>query len=366
MISPEEMRELLSYSSENPVLSVYLNTDPAQGNAEAYKLRLRTMLKSVDLTEDTTAIWNYIQSEYDWSGRSIAFFSCAADNFFRAYSLAVPVRERVRIAPSPHVKPLADLLDNYSGYAVALVDKQGTRLFYYHMGELVETDGLLGEEVRHTKRGGASQYPGRRGGVAGQTNYAEEVAERNMKEAADFAAHYFSEHRARRIILAGTEENTSMFRAQLPKTWQSLVVGVLPLSMTASKTEVFDRALEIIEEQERRQEAELINTIITAAAKGREGCVGLKDTLEAVKEGRVMNLVVQDGYCSTGYLCHGCGYLTVNQSESCPFCGSEFEKINDVVDLAVTEVMKSGGDVQIVRDLPSLTEAGSIGALLRY
>lgn len=366
MLTQGEMRELLSYKAQSPVLSVYLNTDPALGNAEAYKLRLRTMLKSVDMPDDIQSVLGYFEHEYDWSGRSIAIFSCASEGFFRAYSLVIPVRDRIRVALTPHVKPLADLLDNYSGYAVALVDKQGARLFYFHMGELVEQNGVVGQDVRHTKRGGASQFPGRRGGTAGQTNYAEEVAERNMKDSADFASHFFNEHRARRIILAGTEDNVSMFRVQLPKTWQSLVVGTVPMSMTAATSDVSEKALDIIRQEDRRHEIELVEMIVTAAAKGRDGSIGLDSTLEFVKEGRVMTLVVQDGFRSPGYLCQGCAYLITHPLDKCPFCGNEFDQINDVVDMAVTEVMRMGGDVVIVRDLPKLEEAGKIGALLRY
>lgn len=366
MLTQSELQELLSYQAQSPVLSIYLNTDPALGNAEAYKLRLRNMLKEVDLPEDVEAVESFIEHEHDWSGRSIAIFSCAQEDFFRAYSLAVPTRDRVRVGNSPHVKPLADLLDNYGGYAVALVDKQGARLFYYHMGELMEQEGVMGENVRHTKRGGASQFHGRRGGVAGQTNYAEEVAVRNMKDAADFAADFFAEHHVRRVILGGTDDNVSNFRTHLPKTWQSLIVGSFPMAMTATTNEVSERAQVIIQEEDRRHEKEIVEAIVTAAAKGREGAIGLEDTLTAVKDGRVMDLVVEDGFRAAGYLCNGCGYLTTQELESCPFCGGEFGKINDVVDMAVTEVMKSGGDVLIVHDLSELEEAGSIGARLRY
>jgi peptide chain release factor subunit 1 len=366
MLTQSELRELLSFSAQEPVLSIYLNTDPALGNAEAYRLRLRTMLKEIDLAEDAQMVLSFIDHEYDWSGRSVAIFSCAPEGFFRAYSLAIPIRDRVRTALSPHVKPLADLLDNYGGYAVALLDKQGARLFYFHMGELVEQNGMMGEEVRHTKRGGASQAVGRRGGVAGQTNYVEEVADRNMKEAAEFAARFFSEHHVRRIILGGTDENLSMFRVQLPKTWQSLVVGTVPMSMNATKSEVSEKALELIRAEDQRRERDLVDTIITAQAKDREGVLGLEETLDALKQGRVMTLVLEDGLRQPGYLCQACGYLTSQDLGKCPYCGGVFAKINDVVDMAVTEVMKSGGDVVIVHDIPELANAGRIGALLRY
>lgn len=366
MLTESELQELLSYQTQQPVLSVYLNTDPTLGNADAYKLRLRNMLKDLELKGDAEAILNYIDHEYDWAGRSLAFFSSTEENFFRAFSLAIPVRDRVRIAQQPHVKPLADLLDNYGGYAVALVDKQGARLFYFHMGQLREQDGVMGEEVRRVKRGGASTFPGRRGGSSGQTNYAEELAERNMKEAADFASNFFAEHKVRRIILCGTEDNLPLFRNHLPKTWQSLIAGSFPLSMTASHSEVFERAMEVVLKDDRRREIEQVKAIVTAAAKGREGCIGLDNTLTAIKDGRVMTLLVNEGYRSPGYLCAGCGYLTSQSLETCPFCGSSFKRIPDVVDMAVNQVMKHGGDVEIIRDVPELEKAGNIGAILRY
>jgi hypothetical protein len=72
-------------------LSVYLNTEPSAGNADAYKLRLRNMLKDYKLPEDVEAIERYFNQEYNWSGRSVAVFSCQPQGFFRAYPLAIPV-----------------------------------------------------------------------------------------------------------------------------------------------------------------------------------------------------------------------------------------------------------------------------------
>jgi peptide subunit release factor 1 (eRF1) len=366
MFTERDLRELLEYKAEHPMLSVYLNTEPAEGSADAYKLRLRSMLKDIDLPEDITAIERYFDHEHDWSGRSVAVFSCNPEGFFRAYSYAVPLRDRIRINDRPHVKPLADLLDSYGGYGVALVDKQGARLFYFHLGELREKEGLLGETVRRTKRGGGSQAPGRRGGVAGQTNYAEEVTDRNMKDAAEFAARFFADNNVRRVLIGGTDDNVTLFRSQLPKAWQSLVVGSFPMSMSASQVEVMERALEIGKQAERRRDAQLVETAVTGAAKGRGGVINLEDTLGAVHEGRVQTLLIREGFRAPGYRCRGCGYLTAQELESCPFCGKRFERIQDAVELAVRRVMQNGGEVEVLHDTNGLKEFGNIGALLRY
>ncbi len=366
MLAESDLRELLIYQSASPVLSVFLNTDPAEGNADTYKLRLRSMLKEIDLPEDVLAVTRYFDHEHDWSGRSVAVFSCAAEKFFRAYPLGVPLRSRVRVNDRPFVKPLADLLDSYGGYGVILLDKQGARLFYFHLGDLREQEGIMGEAVRHTKRGGGSQAPGRKGGVAGQTDYTDEVADRNIKEIVDFAGRFFNENNVRRIIIGGTEENIALFRGQLPKFWQSLVVGTFPMSMVASHPEVQERAMKAGEEAEHRREARLVDTIITNSAKGRGGVIDLEDTLRAIHEGRVQTLVYQDGYRAPGYRCRGCEYITARVTPQCPYCGSEFDHIADAVELAVRHVMQAGGDVEVLHDPQAYSNLNQIGALLRY
>lgn len=365
MLTDAAIRELLEYRSASPILSVYLNTDPSQGNADAIRLHLRNMLKDVNLPEDEARIWEYMDHEREWKGRSLAMFSCVADGFFRAYPLGVPIRSRYFVGHQPYVKPLAHLLDDFGHYGIALIDKQRARVFTFHLGELQELEPFQGEEVRHVKRGGASTMPGRRGGTAGRTNYEEEVVERNMKNAAEYVTRIFEEAHLRRLLLGGTEENIHLFRKQLPKSLQSLLVGTFPINLNANRAEVLEKVLEIGLRSEQKREAQLVEQMITAAAKGEKGVVRLDDTLEAVHAGRVQTLIVRDGYRAPGYQCQGCGYLTTQSLETCPFCNASFAQIPDAVELAVRKVLESGGEVEIVDGIPAL-EPVKIGGLLRY
>jgi peptide chain release factor subunit 1 len=366
MLSESDLRELLDFSPDQPVLSIYLNRLPNEGNADAHKLRLRNMLKDLPLRQDVAVLEHFFDHEYDWSGRSIAVFSCSSKEFFRAYPQAVSIPDQVYVGDRPVVKPLVDVMDAFGGYGVVLVDKQGARLFFFHLGELREQEGVLGEEVRHTKRGGASALPGRKGGMAGQTHYADEVIERNMKETVDFAMHFFEENHVRRVLIGGTEENNALFRGHLPKAWQSLVVGTFHMSMTASHTEVLNKAMQIGMEAEELRETHLVETAITTAAKGNGGTIGIDATLTAIHNRQVQTLLVSEGYHTPGYHCKGCGYLTTLELDSCPFCSSVFEKLPDAVEHAVTDTMKNGGVIEVIHYVTALSQAGKIGAILRY
>lgn len=366
MLSETNLRELLDFSATAPVLSVYLNTEPSEGNADAYRLRLRSMLKDVNLPQDVAAIERYFQHEYNWAGKGVAVFSCAPQGFFRAYSLALPVNNLVHVGPRPSVRPLADLFDNYGGYGVALIDKQGARLFFFHLGELREQNGVLGEEVRKVKHGSASSVTGQRGGMAGKTTHEDELVDRNIKETVDFAVRFFEEKHVRRILIGGTDENAAQFRSHLPKAWQSLVVGAFAMPMTASNTEVLAKTLQVGRDAEAQREAQIISGMVASAAGQSGAVVGLKDTLDAVNNSRVQRLLLAEGYSQSGYHCPACGLLVAKSAAACPNCGATLAPALDIVDLAVSAVLRTGGDVEVIHKNDELEQHGRIGALLRY
>ncbi len=358
MLSESELRELVQLAAHGPVLSLYLNTDPSEGNSDAHKLRARSMIRDIPLPQDVEAIQRYLDLDFDWSGRGVAIFSCVAEGLFRAYPLAVPVRNLVHVGDRPSIKTLADLLDNYGGYGVVLVDKQGARLFHFHLGSLVEQEGMVGEEVKHVKRGGASSVTGMRGGTAGQTRAVEEQVERNIKEEVNFAVHFFESRHIRRVLICGTDENTRLFRGGLPKTWQSLIVGSFPMAMTASHSEVLTRAMQVAAETEARREAGLVENLL-AGVPGGSAVVGLEASLAAVNESRVQTLVLIEGFRKSGFRDRGTAALSVTPD-------GDSEKIFDVVEQAVQSVIGHGGEVEVVRQSDAFELLGSIGAVLRY
>ena len=368
MLNDNDLRELLDFVAPDPVLSVYLSTDPTEGNADAYRLQLKTLLKDINLPRDVSEVERFFSHQYDGSGRAVAVFSCAAKNFFRTYPLAVPMSNLVRVSDRPAVKPLVDLMDNYGGYGVVLVDKQGARAFYFHLGELREQEGVLGETVKHSKRGGASSFPGRKSGSAGRTDRMEEVVDRNMKDAVDFAVGFFDDNRVRRVLIGGTDDNVSQFRNQLPKTWQSLVMGTFNMSMNASIAEVRERALQIGIEAAREAESLLIDNLVTSAAKLSGAVGGLVDTFDAVNHDRVRTLVIVENLRHESYLCNQCGALYLTKTdETCPLCSEgKLERTRDGIEVAVNTVMRKGGDVNVVRSTPVMEKLEGIGAILRY
>jgi peptide subunit release factor 1 (eRF1) len=95
---------------------------------------------------------------------------------------------------------------------------------------------------------------------------------------------------------------------------------------------------------------------------------GLDDTLLALQEWRVWQLIYADGFASRGAQCTNCGALLAQETNSCGYCGEAVRVVDDLIELAAARVMEMQGKVELVRGPAAmrLKEAGGVGALLRF
>ncbi|MCA9962396.1 MAG: hypothetical protein KC443_25350 [Anaerolineales bacterium] len=367
MLSQELLQELVSfYTPEQKVLSLYLDADSSQQSIDAIKLQAKGLLKEVQSKheQDTSAIERYLDHNYDWAKPGLAIFSAANDNFFRAYSVAVPFRNRIRVGHKPYIKPLAHFLDYYAHYGVIMVDRLGARFFEYHLGELQSTEGFMGEDVRKLKKGSGSSAVGMRGGLGGG-RHEEEVVHRNLRDAAAAASSFFAHRAVRRLFLGGATETTAQFRELLPKQLQTCITGVFNMDMNAGEHEIRQRTLEMLREANSEREKKLVDDLITQSAKGASAVIGLDETLQAICDKRVQLLVLSDGYQTPGYLHEESELVVANLAKS-PMSDRELTAVDDVIDAAATFTLAQGGKIEVVSGNETLAKAGHIGAFLRY
>lgn len=372
MITEKDLQELLAFDPpDGSVVSLYLNVDRGQQTADMVRKQARSMLKNISVGEkDTKAIEDYLDYSFDWVKPGLAIFSCSSEDFFRAFQVSVSFRNRARLSKKPYIKPLTHLLDYYAHYGVIVVDRVGARFFEYHLGELEETAGTMGDDVRKlklgggsTRGGGTSSATGQRGGQGGR--HEEEVIQRNMRDTADAAAEFFASSPIRRLFIGGTAENVALLRDNLTKQLQSRIAGTFPIDMSAGEHEVRERSLELLRQANLEREQKIVNQMITTAAKGGQAVLGLDATLRTISEGRVQTLVISDGYHSSGFVDENGAFLSAYEGNEATY-GSEMVKMDDIVEVAVSRTMEQGGTVEVISDSEDLDRAGRIGALLRY
>jgi len=371
MFSKQDLKELAGYRSEtSPVLSIYLDVDSTRLTADQYRLTLKGMLKSVAdqaANEDIERVERYLDFEYDHEGNGLALFS--AQDFWRAYPLAVPVGNDVHVGAQPYIKPLADFFEAYDRYGVVLVDREGARLFMFSQGTLQEATGVLGEEIKEqirgaAGRGGRSSTGSGHGRTSGLDHRIDQIAARNLREIAELTRDFYQAGHCERIILGGTDENRARFLSLLPRALHDKVIGDITIDMYASADEVLERSMEIIEASVAERKEAFVESLITAAHKD-SGSLGLADTLLAMQERRVQTLVVSEGFSAEGYRCTHCHYATLKHTNTCPVCEGPVEKLEDIVDYLVHRAVEQDVEVVFVQD-EALEQAGMIGAVWRF
>lgn len=341
MFERSDLERLAAYEGKHPVVSLYLNMDPRlRDTRDAYRARLKGLLKQISgraPAADIAAIEEYFEKEFDWSGRSVAVFCSQGGNLWEVQRFAVPLRSTVHVNSKPFLMPLARLMDSYGSYSVALVDKQTIRMFYFHLGELIHAEKLEGADIRQVKGGGGSGM-----GASGSrgldiSRHVREQVRDNLNDFAEAFAAFCTRHKVEHILIGGVDENVQAFRDALRNPWQDRIAGVFTIPIRAPEGEVLARSLEIMQAKEREREQRLVERLVTQAAKGANGVVGLGPTLEAVEAGRVQTLVLVEGALEP-----------------------------EVADPAIVRTVDYGGEVEFVDSNISPAILDGIGALLRY
>jgi len=102
--------------------------------------------------------------------------------------------------------------------------------------------------------------------------------------------------------------------------------------------------------------------------KRQKATVGLEQTLRALQERRVWELVYSDGYVVQGGQCTNCEALHVMDNDSCSYCGKPIRAVDDLIQLAADQVMNVDGKLEHVQGPAAtrLNEVGGLGAVLHY
>lgn len=365
MFHEAELRELVEFDGQgSPVVSLYLNVDQRYRTTDEYKLALRGLLESETGVDhaDKERIERFFDLEYDRKARSVVCFSCMRQDFWRSYAFEVPMDDAIMVDRRPLVRRLVELIDTYGRLGVVAVDKHGARFFSFHLGELEEASGMVGEEVRRHKQGGwaAQRYQ----------RHEDEAALANLREVAEQTDELRRQNQWQRLVLAGTDANVAHFRELLPTHLQQIVVGTISLELDANINIVRERAEAVAVEARAGYIQQLAEDLLVAAGKGNGAVVGLAPTLEAVQSGRIYQLLFTENYEvgeNVVRRCETCNYLTTENGGSCPVCGGVERPLPDAINTLARRAIAQGANVVVLPPTtPLASENYHIGAFLRF
>jgi peptide chain release factor subunit 1 len=378
MITRSQVDRLLEFRDGNHlVTSCYLNLDRTKMPPQMLKIRAKDLLQSArhelqakagtheqreSLRRDFERIEDFVMQEIVTNqSRALAIFSCDAEKFWQAYRLPRMVRNILIADHNPYIRPLVAILSEYHRYCTVLADRVHGQVFEVYMGEIMEHAVVVDPVPRRVNEGG---FGGRE--------------ERNIERRRDRAVHHHFQHLADAtfklfkhqhfdwLILGGHREVLLEFKRHLHPYLKERWVG--DFHAKPGKTtvpDVLERSLEIEEHVEYEQERRLADELVRNAGVGNRAVSGVSATLGALTRGEARMLLVEEGFGTPGYVCHGCHYVSLHE-HACPHCQKPAEPCPDVIDEAIEVAMLKNCQIEHVRGPTPLRDAGRMGALLRY
>jgi peptide subunit release factor 1 (eRF1) len=372
LLTPADLRALAEIDSpEAPVLSLYLQLTPDRRTKGAWRIFFRSLcdaaLKPIDdrrkrlaLRDEFERIEQALMAELPELGRGVAFFVCRTLGLWRQIAVPLPLPDGAHLGPRPHIRPLVRTRDEHDRFVLALLSQERSRFFISQIGQVEEVFQLKSRSLRKLL---TDRVPRDRNDV---------IVIEAMKNEARILAHavglVFAQFEGRHLLLSGAPELREAVIEHLPKAVQQRIGGAFAVEVHARPAAVAAAAEPAQRAIEAREESIAVQRLLDAGPKG--SAWGEQPTLDALREGRVMTLVVDDMDGKQGARCRNCGGLWAALPPTCPACRSNaIEAVEDVVELAIEQALAEKANLELVRSdaaRQAMARIGSLAALLRW
>ncbi len=342
----KRLKERLEVHS-GPVLSVYLSVNAGlpENQGQAYKVRLKDALREMEEVPEDLAgrVRESVEGQVRQHARTVIFFA-TEDGLFERYDLQLDLPEAYRFG-DPYLAPLVLALDEHESYGVALVDAEEFRFFVSApMGDPGEgSDGASSGFFREVYVNPSNPYPRSGSDLNPASRRTEANIHQFYNELGELTQKLVNQDNVKNLIITGPKERTSEYRSQLPEPVKEKVVAEEAVAVNAPENEIMEQFEEIQQRAEKEREDGLIE-------KAREnGVRGVKETVEALQEGRVFHLIVlwdlegEIRWCDHDELA-----ITDIAQEECPFCGRE-TRVRPLADVLIDLATARGARLEYVR-----------------
>lgn len=329
--------------SSLPVLSLYLDLRPNSRGRDDYAAFVRKELKEKGRTyplrsqeresfdQDAERIQKFLATEVSPSSNGLAIFACAGAGLFEAISLDAPFEgHRFSVSQTPHLFPLARLIEENPLVAVVLAESHAARLFVFGLGRTLHAQTVTGQKVNHSSVGGWSQMRYQR--------HVEKLQKDHAQELAQALERAVREEGIDRIVLAGDEVNVPLMRSVLSEELSRKVVDVLKLETRTPEQEVMRAAAEALRRHDAKSDAEVVERVLGDYRAGGLAVAGAEETRKALANGQVEEL-----------------YLSAKRDPD-----------GDFPDVLVASARQTSASIRFIEDPELLASVDGVAAALRY
>ncbi len=355
-----------------PVVSLYLNAQANQHGRDQFDRFIRREFSARGKTfeprtpegesfrRDAERIEKYLAEEVRPSASGIAIFACAGkDEFFLPVQFDAPIeRHGLFVFNTPHLYPLARLMNEYRRYAVLVADSNRARIFVFGRGRTLATEDVQNEKMNRSEVGGWSQMRFQR--------HVDHLRLHHAKEVVEALDRVVREEAIENVIIAGDEVVIPLLQAQMPPALAAKVEDRMNIDIRTPEHEIMERTLETFRARDAVIDMERVEELKNAVRGTNLGVAGAADTLAALSNGQVDELFLTAGMSEIE---HEPDETRAVLKAYAP--GEEGEILDSsrrriVVDELIKRAKETGASIHFITDASLLATMGGVGATLRY
>jgi peptide chain release factor subunit 1 len=365
-LSDIDMRGLAETSDDRDVfLSVYIPTasrEEEEMNASYVRARVGAIRDAIagDLETDFERTFAVVEELLFHDGvpgeKGRVVFASAPKGYLEVHRLGVKPPRSLVLDNSPFILPLARLMDDHEDYGIILMDSREAHLYLVQSSVMEEVESTSIDLMNRHKKGGMSQKRFNRLRRGQIEDFIDEIVD-DLDRLEDMGT-------MRGLVVAGPGETKEHLVDALPKRYAAMVIGVVDVDMDLPRDHLMAHGDRLARADEASDEDAAVEELRKAIYKDELAAVGVQEVRDAMVQGRVAMLLVDDDVSIPGWICESCKMITEARG-ACPSCGgtiSNAELINEMAEMAE----RTGAEVQHVRDSSFLESIGGLGAVLRY
>lgn len=233
-------------------------------------------------------------------------------------------------------------------YTLVLLNSNHAKIYSISLHEMVEKKKLSAHIMNKHKKGGSSQARFQR--LRKESIHAFFL---KVKEALKNVEN--------EIIVAGPGIAKHTFISILPKNLQNKIIGIIDADM---EEDLLKKAIELMDKEDKEVKDALMNHLRKEILKEGLAVYGIDETIEAVRNGQVDVLLIEENFKLLGWLCEKCQALGKGIRKECPYCHERTTEV-DVIEEIIEFAERTDAITKFISS-PEIKKLGHVAALLRY
>ena len=374
-ITPGAIQVLLDHSKgEGMIVSCYADTSMTSGFQWLWSQHLKNEASAIELrlkddhqvrarfARDLEIVGHALAEPAVQNTRGMALFSAADDGLFRAFSLGVPVKDRLVLDERPYLVPLLEAMHRQRRYLLVLTDSHRGRLHeaaWGHTRLLREIE----EAIPRRQKSAGERWGKQRATIA---RHREDHLLHYRKALASAIEQTWSDAPFRGLILLGEHETLEALRATLPSALASRVVHTAPHNWARQGPTLDTKVQEVLEAALRVHDARLVEDFERRMREHHLVVAGPQEVINALRNGQVGYpgyLLLEPDRGEMAVRCTRCKSLFTIIYATCPVCQGTCEKVNLWQELLVF-AGRHNITAHTVESNPELSRHGGVAAVL--